>query len=97
MANIKNLGLCELLYQFDDVNNDMAEYELARQACDASSTEEIIEFAYTLICYLNINSFTIVDKGMQSCDIILKEIAKLKAIHKQKDAENYHPLKGGTK
>lgn len=93
MAEIKDLGLYELLYQFEDVDNDTAEDDIVKQVCDASNTGEIIEFAHTLIGYLNINSFTIVDGGMQICDIILKELAKLKAIHEEKDAENYHPLK----
>lgn len=93
MANIKDLGLYELLYQFEDVDYDEAEDDIVKQVCEASNTAEIIEFAHTLIGYLNIYSFTIVDGGMQICDTILKELAKLKAIHKEKDAENYHPLK----
>jgi hypothetical protein len=97
MADIKNLGLYELLYQFDDVDNDMAEDDLVKQVCDVSNTGEIIEFAHTLIGYLNINSFTIVDGGMQICDTILKEIYKLDRLNREKEAEYYHPLKAKPK
>ena len=92
MADLKNLDLYELLYQFDDVDNDMAEDDLVKQVCDASQTGDIIAFARILIEYLNINSFTIVDGGMQVCDKILKEIAKLKAINKTKEAKYYRPF-----
>ena len=93
MANIKDLGLYELLYRFEDVDNDMAEDDLVKQVCEASNTGEIIEFAHALIGYLNINSFTIVDGGMQVCDKILAQLNILKATNKTKEAENYHPLK----
>ena len=92
MAEKKNLGLYELLYQFEDVDNDMTEDDLVKQICDASQTGEIIEFARTLISYLNINSFTIVDGGMQVCDKILSQLKILKATNKTKEAKYYRPF-----